>query len=96
MEYFRELSMEASWLTQIQAGHPEGMLLMMSEKNMSLIVLTYVFMCIYSCPYMSEWAVVNKSLQITSDENRMKFMDRDCFFIEWAWKSGEDEYRGKE
>lgn len=69
---------------------------MMWEKDMSLIVLTYVCMCVYSCPYMSGWATVNKSLQITFDENRMKFMDRDCFFMEWVWKSGKDEYRGKE
>lgn len=63
----------------------------------------YVFncahFCMYICIWMSlygGWAIVNTSLQIMSDENRIKLMDRDCFFMGWARKSGKDKYRGKE
>lgn len=49
----------------------------------------HICMCICSCPYMNGWAIVNKSLQITADENRMKFMDRDCF----SWNEHKNQER---
>ena len=47
----------------------------------------YPQMCMYTSLFMSKWAVVNKLLQLISDENRIKFMERD-FLMEWAWKLG--------
>lgn len=39
-----------------------------------------MYVCVYTHVLISGWAIVNKSLQITSDENGMEFMDRNCFF----------------
>lgn len=58
---------------------------------------TPVCICVYSYPSACGW-VVNKSLQLISDENRMQFTEIG-FFMEWTWKLGkirEYKYRGKE
>ena len=50
----------------------------------------YVWVCTDTHVFkslMCKWAVVNKFLQLISDENRMKFMERD-FLMEWAWELG--------